>query len=287
MHELFLPVLQWDMQFSDLLCRTGLIAAHRGNRALAPENTMAAFHKSVGCCDFIELDVQLSRDAVPVVIHDDTLERTSNVASLETFRSRKPWRVCDFTLAELKTFDYGSWFEDSDPFDARRDGDPGVDAAGYAGEPIPTLEEVLHFASAEDMLLNVEIKDMHDLLDDELVVAAVAAAIEASGCVRRVLISSFYHPYLPLMQKALPEVATVALQEGAHPADTVAYLKDLGVNGYHCDDAIVTETIVGDLKRAGFFTGVYTVNDPRRQRELFCWGVNALFTDRPLLAKRE
>ena len=269
------------MQFSDLFHRSGLIAAHRGDRAVAPENTLAAFRKSIGRCDFIELDVQYSRDGVPVVIHDETLERTSNVGDIEACRRRFPWRVCDFTLEELKSFDYGSWFDRDDPFGRRHGGDRDVEEEGYAGAVILTLEELLHFASVNDILLNVEMKDVHATMADERAVAGVLDVIEALGCTDRILLSSFYHPYLIRAKRSVPGLATAALQEGSHPEALVAYLHRLGVAGYHCDDAIVTEEIVTQLKAAGFFVGVYTVNDSKRQEELFRWGVNAVFTDMP------
>lgn len=266
------------MLISDLIRSSGLVAAHRGNRAVAPENTLAAFRKSIGKCDFVELDVQLSRDKIAVVIHDDTLERTSNVSAFEELRYLKPWPVNGFTLDELKGFDFGSWFHHDDPFEQVCRHHPDVEES-YAGELIPTLEEVLHFASENGMLLNVEIKDMHELYDDEEVVKAVLGMIEDMGCSDRVLLSSFYHPYMTLAKRIAPYIPASALQELEHPENLLAYLKGLGVEGYHMDDLITDEETVAELKNAGFFVGVYTVNDKARQSELFRWGVDAVFTD--------
>ncbi|MDX1296227.1 MAG: glycerophosphodiester phosphodiesterase family protein, partial [Sulfurimonadaceae bacterium] len=258
----------------------GLIAAHRGNRAVAPENTLAAFRKSIGRCDLIELDVQLSRDGVPVVIHDETLERTSNVSEFEELRVRKPWPVNGFTLDELKGFDFGSWFHREDPFGQLLGHHPDVEES-YAGELIPTLEEVLHFAYENEMLLNVEIKDMHGLHDDETVVRSIVGMIEDMGCADRVLLSSFYHPYMKLAKEVAPQVPASALQELVHPDDLLQYLHSLKVDGYHLDDAITDRETVSLLKSEGFFVGVYTVNDKARREELFSWGVDAVFTDLP------
>jgi glycerophosphoryl diester phosphodiesterase len=265
------------MEFSRLLNRTGLIAAHRGNRAVAPENTLFAFEKSIGKCDFIELDVQLSRDGVPVVIHDETLARTSDVASLAEFGGRHPWRVSDFSLDELKRLDAGSWFYRDDPFGEIAKGC----AAPSPSEPlrIPTLEEVLEFAGVHDLLLNVEVKGMQGPFAVDAVVASVVGTIERLQCGPRVLLSSFRHPFLERFKAAAPRLLTAALQESFHPKGLVGYLHGLGVDAYHMDDAIVTQPLVEMLRAEGFFVGVYTVNSPRRQQELFRWGVNALFSD--------
>jgi glycerophosphoryl diester phosphodiesterase len=265
------------MEFLQLLSRTGLIAAHRGNRAVAPENTLFAFEASVGRFDFIELDVQLSRDGVPVVIHDETLARTSDVGTLVEFGSRYPWKVSDFSLDELKTLDAGSWFYRDDPFGEIAKGCTAPSPATPLR--IPTLEEVLGFAKAHDLLLNVEIKGMHDAFSDEEAVASVVGTVEKLQCADRVLLSSFYHPYLKRIKAAAPHLLTAALQESFHPPKVIDYLHELGVDAYHMDDAIATKPMVEMLKEAGFFVGVYTVNSLRRQQELFGWGVNALFTD--------
>lgn len=272
-------MLQYPMIFAELLHRTGLIAAHRGNRALAPENTMLAFEKSVGVCDFVELDVQLSRDGVLVVVHDDTLERTSNIAAISSLQSRKPWRVCDLTLAELQTLDAGEWFYESDPFGSIATG--GTDRSAPSFQTIPTLEAVLHFLQQHHLPVNVELKTMAETHEDAVVVQALLKVLQTARSEELVLVSSFYHPYLKRLKQLAPKIATAALQEGEHPVDLVEYLHTLGVEGYHMDDAIATPEVVAKLRHAGVFVGVYTVNDPSRQETLFRWGVNAVFTDRP------
>jgi glycerophosphoryl diester phosphodiesterase len=268
------------MQFSDFIHRTGLIAAHRGNRSVAPENTLRAFRKSIGVSDFIELDVQISRDGAVVVMHDETLERTTDIVRHSEFSHLRPWRVMDLTLYELKSLDAGSWFYSDDPFGGIARG--GIDMSEAVPETIPTLEETLRFARENDLLLNVEIKDMQTHLDDETVVKKILDAIEGQGCSDRVLLSSFCHDYMRIAKLRAPHIPASVLQEGYHPENLAAYLNRLGVDGYHSDDAIITEEIVEELKRAGLFVGVYTVNDPTRARQLFIWGVNALFTDFPV-----
>ncbi|MEA2092093.1 MAG: glycerophosphodiester phosphodiesterase family protein, partial [Campylobacterota bacterium] len=134
------------MSFLELFKHPNLIGAHRGSRSLRPENTLSALKKSIGHCDFIEVDVQLSNDGVPIIIHDKTLERTTNVNEIEAYKARTPYRVSDFTYDELCGLDYGGWFyKDQNKF-----------------EPLLSLEKVLEFIKENQLFINIEIKDMHD-----------------------------------------------------------------------------------------------------------------------------
>ncbi len=94
-----------------------------------------SFNDLFGKCDFIEIDVQLTKDLVPVIIHDDTLGRTSDISNIEQFEDRSPWRVSDFTEEELQSLDFGSWFN-------------------HDYEPILTLEKALLFAKEQHIFLN-------------------------------------------------------------------------------------------------------------------------------------
>lgn len=245
------------MNFLKLLEKPDLVAAHRGDRSRQPENTLSALRSSIGKCDFIEIDVQLSRDRMPVIMHDETLGRTSNAKEL--FRDRKPWHVNDFTLEELQSLDYGSWFNGR-------------------SEPLLTLQQALAFAVEENQYLNIEIKDMSAFADDAEVVQTVITAIEKYGAEPQVLLSSFYHPYLQLSKSLSPVIPTAALFENKK-TDLLNYLRLLDVDACHLDDAITDQKTVTALREAGFAVGVYTVNAPRRKKELYSWGVNAVFTD--------
>ncbi|MFA5453955.1 MAG: glycerophosphodiester phosphodiesterase family protein [Sulfurimonas sp.] len=257
------------MKFLELLKQTNLIAAHRGARSIAPENTLIALKRSLGKCDFIEIDVQLSKDSAVIVMHDDTLERTTNVTEIERFVSRKPYRVCDFTLDELRELDYGSWFYNDKKHK----------------EPLLTLRGALEFIKENNIFLNIEIKDMSGTLSDDVAVEAVVKEIKVSGVNELVLISSFRHEYLKIVKEKLPNVPTAALVEGKHPIYLLEYLRELGVNGYNLNKELVDKESVEMLREAGFFVGVYTVNDLERAKELFGMGVNCIFSDN--LEKKE
>lgn len=251
------------MKFLELLNQIGLIVAHRGARSVAPENTLIALKKSIGKCDFIEIDVQFSREGVAVVMHDDTLDRTTNVAKIDIFKSRKPYRVCDFTIDELRELDYGSWFYKDNKHK----------------EPLLTLRDALEFIKENDIFLNIEIKDMHGIFSNEEVVDTVVKEIKKSDASESVLLSSFRHEYLKISKEKAPNILTAALVEGKHPHKLLEYLRELKVNGYNLNNESVERQIVEMLREAGFFVGVYTVNDSVRAKELFSMGVNSIFSD--------
>ena len=249
------------MNFLKLFTTKNVIGAHRGARLIAPENTMRALKASVGHCDFIEVDVQLSREGVPIIMHDDTLERTTNVAELEAFKGREPYKVCDFSFAELSSLDYGSWF------DGRM-------------ERLLTLSETLKFVRENNLFINIEIKDMQTSFSDIQVVLAVLKEVQEWQVQNRVLISSFWHEYLVLCKERMPKVPTAALVEGKHPENLIRYLTALHVDAYHINDALADAQTLKKLTQAGFIVNVYTVNDEARQKELFAMGVNGVFADR-------
>ena len=114
---------------------------HRGASAYAPENTLASFRAArAKDADYFELDVQQTKDGVPIVIHDTTLSRTTDAASVYPHRS--PWRVRDFTLGQVERLDAGSWF-----------------SARFRGERVPTLATTLRAMEGSDLKLLLEIKN--------------------------------------------------------------------------------------------------------------------------------
>ncbi|MCX6075349.1 MAG: glycerophosphodiester phosphodiesterase family protein [Campylobacterales bacterium] len=271
------------MKILELLNRKGLIGAHRGARALRPENTLSALQMAVGCSDFIEVDVQFSSDKVAVIMHDETLARTTNINEIENFKSRAPYRVYDFSYKELCTLDYGNWFYKNDPFHQIAEDKVNIDAIRDKREPLLTLHETLQFVKKNNLFINVEIKDVHVSLGDEEVVNIVANEIESLQVQEHVLLTSFRHEYLPLCKAKLPNVATAALVAKKHPKtdinELIDYLKSLQADGYHLNDGLVEKELVSKLHAAGFFVNVYTVNNPLRQKTLFAMGVNGIFSD--------
>jgi glycerophosphoryl diester phosphodiesterase len=272
------------MTFFDNFKSFQLIAAHRGYRAIYPENTCSAFYASIGHCHFIELDIQMSKDFVPVVIHDPTLERTSNAKALHEQMGIKSLKVSDWTLPQLKSLDVGSWFLAADPFATIADGKISPEKLRKTlPQEIMTLEEVLLHPALQKLPINVEIKDHRGKKQHKQVTEIVVDVVKKTGCVDRVLLSSFNHDYLVIAKTFAPKISLGVLQDYAHAPDLIEYLRALGAAAYHPSAAIIDARLIRELRAAGIGVNVYTVNSRERQKELFNMGATAVFTDFPEL----
>lgn len=256
--------------------------AHRGARSLAPENTLAAARLGlVSGADMWELDVAVTVDGALVVLHDDTLERTSNAA--QVYPDRRPWLVHTFTLEELRRLDFGSWFNRTDPF---KQITAGVVTSkmqqSYIGEPIPTLREAMVFTRDNDWQVNIEIKDATGTPGDQKVVEEVVALVEEMGMVDRVLISSFNHDYLKRVIAANPDLPTAALVEEP-AADPVQLVQALGAMGYNPGGEHFLPEEIPAIRQAGVEVYVWTVNNAQDMRTLIKMGASGIITDFPQL----
>ena len=254
--------------------------AHRGARSLAPENTLLAAEKGLALgADLWELDVAVTQDGELVVLHDDTLERTSNAA--QVFPNRKPWAVWTFTLAELRQIDFGSWFIEKDPFGQIKAGAVSLEEqASFKGAPIPTLREALAYTRDHNWRINIEIKDASNTPGDAFVVEQVVELVKELDMLDRVIISSFNHDYLKRIHAAEPDLVTAALVDRA-VADPVALLEETGAQAYNPGLKYVDETTVRAVRAAGYDVLVWTVNEEEDMRRLIEWGVSGIFTDFP------
>lgn len=265
------------------LAAGGLRIAHRGFRACFPENTMCAFAAALGRCDMIELDVQLSQDGMVVVFHDTLLTRTSNAQQMAAGLGLLSLELQQWTWARLKQLDVGTWFCAADPFGTLASGrmDRTWLQALLRREPQhpPLLTEVLTWAMRHDLSLNIELKDMGNEQLNRQLTSSVLEEIVAAQATGSVLLSSFHHPNLRLSRTLLPQLATAALKEGEHPPDVVNYLRTLEVCAYHPEDALADDPLIHEVRQAGFFVNVFTVNEPTRQQHLFAAGATGCFTD--------
>jgi glycerophosphoryl diester phosphodiesterase len=241
------------------------IQAHRGAGTLAPENTLAAIRRGLAMgFRAIEIDARLTKDDVPVVIHDRTLERTTRGAG----------PVAEATAAEVARLDAGSWF-----------------GPAYRGEPVPTLAATLGFCRAQGIAVNLEIKRYADQTAriGELVARAAAQCYadllrpggdRAEKVVVQVpLLSSFGREALLAAREAAPDLPRGFLVDDV-PENFAAELEALGCVGLHTDHETLTREKARAVKDAGYWLFCYTVDDPARAREIFGWGVDALCTDR-------
>lgn len=231
------------------------IVGHRGAPDCAPENTLASFREGLRQgADIIELDVQLSADGCVVVFHDDQLDRTTN--------GHGP--LAAWSLDELKTLDAGSWF------------DPR-----FAGEPIPTLKEVLAWAK-ERVPLFVELKygtGAGPALD-----TAVAAQIVAHEMVERVVVISFDHQALRRVKERNPDLATGALYM-THLADPVGLAREIGANAIMPLWHLVTADLVALCHDAGL--AVHVWGPAADYAALIAAGVDCMNADHPAQVRRD
>lgn len=254
--------------------------AHRGARSIAPENTIAAALKGLDAgAHMWEIDVRQSREGHLVVLHDETLERTSDARTV--FPLRKPWRVQDFTLDELKSLDFGSWFAATDPFKqiARGRISP-QELDTYRGVRIPTLEEALRFTARRDWLVNIEIKDLSGLPGHEEIAEKTARLVAALDVRERVIVSSFNHGYLMRVKQTDRQILTGPLVNRP-PSDPAALMRELGAFTYHPAMRALRPWHVQRLSELGFGVLVWVVNSARTARLLFRQGIAGVFSDFP------
>lgn len=257
-----------------------LVIAHRGFRSIAPENTLLAASKAFAVgADMWELDVAATTDGELIIMHDDTLLRTTNVK--EMFPARDPWSVYDFSLAEIKSLDAGSWYKKADPFKQILNGKVSrEEAASFAGEKIPTLREALELTREHAWSVNIEIKDATNQTCDSWIVEKTVALVRELGMEDAVIISSFNHAYLERVKKAAPEIKVAALID--RPVkDPVAVLKRLGAVALNPNLKYLDEQTVKAVRAAGYGVLVWTVNEPADMDKLLRWGVTGLITDYP------
>ncbi len=264
--------------FLHIFSKPECIGAHRGDRSRRPENTLSALKSALGRCDFAEIDIRLTKDRRPVIIHDATLTRTSNVAEIARFADRAPYYVNHFTLEELKTLDVGSWFYVRDPFGTIRNGRISLPPIEERIERIMTLEEALLFSKRHHLFLNLEIKRMHETIGARGIVAIVHEAIASTQSERMVLLSSFDHDYMKASKKMAPHIPT-ALLRARRVRDPLALLRATNADAWHPSVKIASQAQIRSLREHAYFVSVYVVNDIAIRKRLFEWGVNAIFTD--------
>lgn len=228
------------------------IFAHRGSAGTHPENTMAAYMEAerVGA-DGLEIDVQYTKDNKLAVIHDDTVNRTTNGKG----------RVRDYTLAELKNLDAGSWF-----------------SSEFHGARILSLEEVLEWIQGNELLLNIELK--YVALDYVEFEEKVIQAIEDYGVVDRVIISSFNHEALKKVNELNQEIECGALyMERLY--EPWNYVKTFGAKAIHSYALTTDATLIHHATENEIVVRVFTVNQVEQLHYFIQVNCPAIITDFP------
>ena len=256
------------------------IIAHRGARSLAPENTLVAARKAHALgADMWETDVAVTADDQLVLMHDDAMMRTTNVA--DRFPDRVPAPFSTYSLAEIRSLDAGSWFERDDPF--------GQVAAGavspaelktYAGTKVPTLREALELTLELDWFVNLELKAQPAPKNSFNVVSVVLTLADDVGIgPDHLLFSSAQHGWLKTLKQRRPDFEVQAIV-GLFPEDPI----DFSDSFFDTFNPRITRLPIEQIETQldlGMNLNPYTVNDQETISRLVEIGVTGLITDFP------
>lgn len=234
-----------------------LVIAHRGASYYAPENTMASFKMAYEMqADMIELDVLLTKDHVPVVMHYPEL----------AMRSTGKGQVHSINYSELKKMDAGRWFSEE-----------------FRGEAIPTLEEVLEWATGK-ISLNIEIKpEAFTEKTKDSTEQQVVDLVHKYKMENHVLISSFEYKSIMRMKLLAPNIATGLLYDISDDiqGSPVKLMNLTQADTFHINHRTINSKWLNQCKENNIPTLVYTVNNRRHMLNLIRNGVTGIFTDRP------
>ncbi|WP_050183069.1 glycerophosphodiester phosphodiesterase [Domibacillus robiginosus] len=231
-----------------------VIFAHRGASGTHPENTMVAFEAAAEKgADGIELDVQMTRDGEIVIIHDETVKRTTNGRGA----------IARMTMAEVSELDAGSWF-----------------SPVFAGEKIPTLDEFFTWAAGNHLQINIELKT--NKVPYHGIEKQVLDLIEAYNMRGRVIISSFNFDSIKRVIELDPYIAVAGLIWKIR-RDALARAKDLGLTALHTQASYAFSNYGKEAVDSGMLLRLYTINHPKEWQRIKNSGipVEALITDFP------
>lgn len=253
-----------------------IVIAHRGASASAPEHTYAAYDRALAQgADYIELDVQRTKDGALVVIHDATLDRTARGASADC-----TGRVAEKTLAQLETCDAGSWFNSANPTIARTE---------FAGLRIPTLVDVIaRYAVSARLYIETKDPESYPGIEAELVAILRAHGIAAgSTALPRVYIQSFSRASLQRVHELDAALPLIQLFGPLSATEIISQLSD--VRSYAAGVGLLKEdvsaSIIAPAHAKCLLVHAYTVDDSSEMLSLLGMGVDGIFTDRPDLMR--
>lgn len=249
-----------------------IVVGHRGASGVAPENTVAAIREAARQgADYAEVDVVLSKDGVPVLVHDNTLARTTNAR--EVFPDRAPWTVGDFTLAELRSLDAGSWFDES-----------------FAGERIPTFREALEAFDQYGIGVWLELKGAGRHPEFAPAVAEVLRTtpggwLTAPDRARRFVATSFNWETLATFADLIDHAVPIGGIAEVVPDD--AKLRELSgwMDFFIPHYRRLAQGDIVRIRAAGLRPAFWTPNDPVAVASLVAQGADAVIQNYPELAR--
>lgn len=233
------------------------VIAHRGYSGRYPENTMLAFKKAVEAgCDEIELDVQLTKDGVVVVFHDEKIDRTTDGSGL----------IKDYTYEELKKFNAAKLFPQVTEF-----------------EHIPTFDEYCAWIATTNVTTNIEIKTGVYYYED--IEKKTVEIIRKYGLEEKVMFSSFNHLSLLKVKELMPNVECGALLNMKGLGNAGYFCHSYGFECYHPGFDGITDEIVAGCKEYGIKMNVWTINGMAELEQLYAWGCDGVITNFPSVCK--
>lgn len=235
------------------------IIGHRGAKAYAPENTLASLHTAADLgVDWVEIDVMLTKDEVPIIIHDEDLERTTGVQGL----------VAETLYTDIQALDAGSWFGES-----------------FIGEKIPNLEEALDVILDRGLGLNLELKPTpgREKLTADIAMDMLTRIMDDT---RRILISSFQPVSLEAAMDLAPDYPRGFLMpedwlDERLPEDWEKMPRYLDVSTVHLNGHKISQIQLAKIRKFGKPIMAYTINDAEKAAQLEDWGVTGFFSDAP------
>ncbi len=229
------------------------VTAHRGFSSVAPENTLYAFEAAMDSyTDYIELDVQLTKDNVLVVFHDDKIDRVTDGRG----------RLTDYTYEELQQFSAGKRFGHKGQFDDAK---------------IPTLEEVLQLVG-KDKMFNIEIKDVGDSVR---ATEKTVELIEKYGLTTSCYVTSFSYPLLKIVKRLQPKIKTALI---ANVAISTSYSQLRSIDAVSLNYIFVNQNVVNSAHQNGKRVFVWTVDRREDMEQMMILGVDNIITNKPDLA---
>lgn len=228
------------------------VIGHRGACGHAPENTLSSMSKAQELgVKWVEFDVMLAGCGEPIIIHDTTLDRTTNGSG----------EIAQVDYCTIANLDCGSWF-----------------APSYSGETVPTLTQLLDHLASLNLAMNIEIKPTQGFDVETTLKTLTTLEKEWPSTLTPPLVSSFSKKVLEVAEQFDFPLGLVI---DSWETDWLDALQQHGCISLHVDQKILSQAKVKQIRDKGYLVLAYTVNEPSRAQELFTWGVDSVFSDFP------
>ncbi|GHI00126.1 glycerophosphodiester phosphodiesterase family protein [Neobacillus kokaensis] len=253
------------------------VIAHRGASAYGPEHTLAAYKQAITMkADYVEFDLQMTKDGQLIAMHDETLARTTNAKEL--YPDRAPWRVKDFTLDEIKRLDAGSWFNKAYPNQAK---------TAYIGEKVPTLEEAINFVKQHGngkagLYMETKAPNVYPGMEEKVIEILKKTNVLND---EKLFLESFSEESLRKLHNLAPNVKLIQLYTGKMMAGKDVYQEMKRITDYASGVGPSKELVLPKLMQAAhqnkLLVHPWTVNSRDDMVSLTSLGVDGQFTNYP------